>query len=153
MTKFTQPGEFGLSAEADVRLSKTTRRKEDFLRPARATPGQYLERVILTRDIFGDDLRFIGIAVDEDDDVSAVVAQPFISGDAPSYKKITAWMAEFGFAEVERGNFFRRSDGIAVFDPWPRNFVELGDELLAIDLVVLHARGAVLAYEEKYCRD
>ena len=151
--KLTHPGTFGLYVEADVRLAKQTPQSKDFVRQARATPGQYLERVILTRDVFGDDLRFVGIAVDENDDIGAVVAQPFIRGDAPSYERITDWLGEFGFAEVEYGNFYRRSDRIAVFDPWPRNFVELGQELLPIDLVVVHARGAVLAYEEKYGRD
>jgi hypothetical protein len=151
--KFTHPGTFGLYAEAATRRFDSAREPERFLRPARATPAQYLERIVLTRDIFGDDLRFVGVAVDDADDLSAVTTQPFLRGDAPSYEVICAFFADFGFCEVDHGNFYRREDAIAVFDPWPRNFIKLGGDLLPIDIVPIHARGVVREYQERNYRE
>ena len=105
----------------------------------------------MTRDIFGEDFRFIGLAFDDDGKARAVTTQPFLRGDAPTYDEITRFLGEFGFREVERGNFFRKEDDTAVVDPWERNFAKIGDQLLPFDIIPLHARGPLRKYERRNC--
>src|SRR5690606_12622472 len=48
----------------------------------RATPSEYLERLLLQNQVFGDDIRLEGVVIDGSD-VRIVTSQPFLVGDYP----------------------------------------------------------------------
>ena len=91
------------------------------LRPA--TPLEYLDRLALHNELFGDDVEFLGL-VRWKSGWSMVISQIFLRGSKPSIPQIAAYLADHGFRKLEGENaYFRATDGIAVFDAHARNYV------------------------------
>lgn len=91
------------------------------LRPA--TPLEYLDRLALQNDLFGDSIEFLGF-VKQRVGWSLVTSQAFLTGEKPAIDQIAAMMASYGFRRLDGENaYFRASDRLAVFDAHARNFV------------------------------
>lgn len=79
--KLTKPNCFGLTVAAEWFLDDE--RDEADLKPAMcgATPLEYLERLLLQNEVFGDEIELLGI-VDKRQALHVVTAQPTIVGGA-----------------------------------------------------------------------
>ena len=94
-----------------------------------ATPLEYLDRLLLANDIFGDDIALLGV-LDAGSGMQVVTSQPTILGDPPEPEDIAAFMTALGFEVlpplVVRNSgalsFLRERDGIAAFDCHAGNF-------------------------------
>jgi hypothetical protein len=115
-----------------------------------ATPSEYLERQALQNEVFASDFRLEGINVSQkpsmiigepDGQPSFVVSQGFIEATTethpiPSEKQIAEFLEQHGFASVP-GSYFgwiRHSDGVAVVDAKPDNFILSPEGIVPIDL-------------------
>jgi len=116
-----------------------------------APPLEYLERLLLQNQLFGDDLKLEGVA-EEPGGVSIVTSQPVLVGIAPSPAEITAFMQQLWFqplAGLQLGHpgalaFHRDLDEVAVFDAHVANFVkDTAGTVLPIDLILVRADGAL----------
>jgi Serine/Threonine/Tyrosine Kinase found in polyvalent proteins len=121
--KITYPAQYGLR----MRLMRPPTRLPDQLsdiiglRPA--TPLEYLDRLALHNELFGDDMEFLGL-VRQRGGLSMVTSQIFLRGEKPAIPQIEAFMAENGFRRLRGENaYFRAADHLAVFDAHARNFV------------------------------
>ncbi len=112
-----------------------------------ALPLEYLERLLLQNSIFGDDVRFEGIAR-EDGKLAIVTSQRTILGEGVNGEEMTAFMGKLWFAPLHGLSlgrpgalaFYRDLDEDEAFDAHPGNFVKDGDGVvLPIDLVLLGA--------------
>ena len=104
------------------------------LRPA--TPLEYLDRLALSTEIFGDDQRVIG-TVGAGLACQLVTEQPRLVGTRPTREEIDAYMDALGFRWVAHAKaYFRLSDGIGVFDVHGGNFLkgETG-QIFAFDVI------------------
>lgn len=91
------------------------------LRPA--TPLEYLDRLALYNELFGDDVEFIGL-VRQRGGLSLVISQIFLTGGKPSIPQIASFMSGQGFRKLGDVNaYYRAEDRLAVFDAHARNFV------------------------------
>lgn len=104
-----------------------------------ATPLQYLERLAAVKEVFGDDLLFVGV----DEGRQIVTSQPDIVGEIPTMSMLVSWMEAQGFEEVPNvqvgaydAKAYRRAN-VWLFDVRPMNFVERGGFLFPIDVIVV----------------
>ena len=109
-----------------------------------ATPRQYLERLDLANQVFGDDIRFVGVDVGPTPHSCRIrTTQPHVPGNAPNQSTLEEWLVALGFERQQHlqiGAYdslcFRR-ESLWLFDVRPMNFVEItSGELFAIDVIV-----------------
>jgi hypothetical protein len=112
-----------------------------------ALPLEYLERLLLHNQLFGDDIRFEGVAVEENKTV-IITSQPVLIGEPASPEEITESLAKIWFKPLRNLHlgrpgalaYYRDLDEVAAFDAHPGNFVKDGQGiLLPIDLILLRA--------------
>lgn len=102
-------------------------------------PLEYLERLILHNEHFGDDVRLEGYL--DLPRPRVVISQPDIVGAPASADKMTTQMADLGFRELpgisigRTGSisFYQPDERIAVFDAHPGNFITSQGLCLPID--------------------
>jgi hypothetical protein len=121
--KVTHPNRFGWSASVPG---------------AGASAAEYLRR------IFGDQIRLIGVAYEEEQ-MEVITSQPWISVNPtdpkPSEKEIAAYLESFGFfptsSNPDAPLFYSPSTGLIVADAHDQNILrdEAGD-LAAIDVII-----------------
>lgn len=117
-----------------------------------ASPLEYLERIVLFNELFGDDIRVVGFIAEPEPAI--VTTQPVIRGRDASPMEITAFMATLGFAPLEevivgRGDsasYFRAADGVAAFDAHGENVIAGQDGVAPIDLFVIRANDDLHAF-------
>lgn len=109
-----------------------------------ATPVEYLKRLAWQNHIFGDDIRIIGVAY-EDEQMEVVTSQPWISAHEirpnPFKEEIDAYMKSFGFApaslNLDTPLYFSKIHGLLAADAHDRNILrDQEGNLSAIDLVI-----------------
>ena len=111
-----------------------------------ATPLEYLDRLMLANDLFGDDIQLLGV-LDAGTGMQVVTSQPTIHGEPPQPDEIAEFMVALGFAMlppvVVRNSgalsFLRESDGIAAFDCHVGNFFLSAGQILPIDVILVRA--------------
>ena len=150
--KLTKPNCFGLTVGAEWFIAEEC--EEADLKPALrgAMPPEYLERLSLQNEVFGDAIELLGI-VDKRQAMHVVTAQPVIRGEATSFGEIAFFMEELGFlqlGEVSVGregalSFLRPDDGIAAFDCHPANFLSNGAHVFPIDALLVRADEQLLS--------
>lgn len=109
-----------------------------------ASPLEYVERLALQNELFGDDIRIEGVAFDEAQ-LEVVTTQPWIVASplrpSPAQVEIDAYFSSLGFRKVELVPdvplYLHRELGILVADAHDRNILrhEAG-ALVPIDLVI-----------------
>lgn len=124
--KFTYPGQFGRTAfYCSGGLGNTD-----------APPFEYLTRLALHNDVFGDDVLFEALIEDHSGRPVSVISQTFIEGDHPSQADIDAYMTAEDFIKTRSGDWYRAADDLAVFDAHPGNYIRTPDgDVVPIDLV------------------
>ena len=140
--KATYPGQYGFTVIAGPVYPGL----------AAATPAEYLTRLHIGNEAFGDDWRLEGAGL-ENGKLVVFTSQPTVVGEAAAPTDIIAFMERRrlmllnGFALGHPGalSFYRHLDQLAAFDAHPANVLK--DEagvILPIDLILVHA-GNVLA--------
>ena len=124
------------------------------LRPG--TPSEYLQRLALHNQVFGDDYRYEGIVSKGDGKFDLVVSQPVIkadsSGPKPTAAEIERYFVARGFEPVagqEGKTYYRASDNLAVFDAHEGNLIRTAGGVLPIDVVPVHPDDRLLAALER----
>ena len=142
--KATCAGSFGFSVinnEATAWQSELTR----------GLPLEYLERLLVANQLFGDDILLEAVS-EEENGLVIVSSQPTLIGEPVSGDEITDFMGRLWFKLVpglSLGNpgslaFYRDLDEIAVFDAHPANFVkDVNGVVLPIDLILVRADEAL----------
>ena len=136
---------FGLTAGTDFRIGKRTQKYLAVPFARQATPLEYLERIVLFNEVFGDDIRFAGVIAGPEPAI--VTTQPVIRGRDAFPAEIVSFMAELGFAPLEdvvvgrrdSASFFRAADGVAAFDAHGENVLAGETGIAPIDLFVIRA--------------
>jgi hypothetical protein len=138
--KLTHSGEFGRFPEIDYTLDKQTQNwcQQVLLRVG--TPGEYLERMLLSRDLFGDDVNLEGVAKNGDH-ACVLISQAHIIGKAPRTSEVTVFMRKAGFLPAPDFAWYKPDTGIGAFDAQVRNFLRAGKEIIPIDLILTPTTG------------
>ncbi len=127
--KATYPNRFGHSMSAEGAL---------------ATPAEYLKRLGWHNRLFGDEIKIIGVAY-EDDQLEIVISQPWINAHPrnpnPSQDEITAYFERFGFVHVplnpDAPLYYHFGFRLLVGDAHDRNVIrDENNKLAAIDVVI-----------------
>ena len=116
-----------------------------------ATPCEYLDRLLLANELFGDDIQLLGV-LDAGAGMQVVTSQPTIRGEPPEPEQIAEFMQALGFAMlppvVVRNSgalaFLRERDGIAAFDCHAGNFFVSAGQVLPIDVILVRVGEALL---------
>jgi hypothetical protein len=141
--KRTWPGTFGFIPKPDANLRWM---------PSPATPGEYLVRMALQNEIFGDSIRLEGAMVvpgpamivgAPPEGLSLVISQPWLDAmDAtqphPTDAQVADYLKSRGFSPLA-GSFFGwqvEDSGIIVLDAKCDNFITTADGILPIDLQI-----------------
>lgn len=126
--KATHPNRFGHSARGDG---------------TPATPLEYLRRLGWHNLLFGDDVRILGVILDEGN-IEIVTSQPWIVADPTHFTtldEIDAYFAGLEFVRVELTPdvplYFRRKPAVVIADAHQQNVLTTEDgHLVPIDVVV-----------------
>ncbi|SKB08724.1 hypothetical protein SAMN02745166_05008 [Prosthecobacter debontii] len=131
--KVTHPGTAGLSLQA------VPGREGPMVMQEKGRLEDYLKRLILTNIVFKDDLRFEGVIPGALP--SIVISQPVLNGPHPLPRDINAFLGQLGFERVDTRMWYRSSDGLALGDTSPNNFVILDDGrgIVPIDISIRFA--------------
>ena len=112
-----------------------------------ATPFEYLERLQLQNQLFTDDIRLVGVALERGQAV-IVTSQEAIRGTEVKAEEIETFMRKLWFqplTSLSLGRpgalaFYRDLDEVAAFDAHPGNFVKDDNGVvLPIDLILVRA--------------
>ena len=144
--------QFGLTVGTNFHIGKRTQKYLALPFVRQATPVEYLERVILFNDIFGDDLRFVGVIGEPEPAI--VTTQPVIRGRDATPAEAEQFMVALGFAPLagivvgrrDSASFFRASDGVAAFDAHGENILTGAGGVAPIDLFVVRAGEDLAAF-------
>ena len=149
--RLTLHGTFGVLLRAGMRIDKATQAYLTFLHLTTAPPTEYLRRLTLQNDVFGNVFEFIGIH-DGTDGPAIVTSHPYIAGGPATDAEITEFMEALAFRRVPEEHvkndtmnaftWYRAADAILVTDAAPRNFKKTSDgHIIPIDLVAQHWPG------------
>lgn len=140
--KTTHPGKSGVGAE--FHYSDLPPFSIHSLSARELLPSEYLDRLILHNEEFGDDIRLEGYITG--DLPSLLISQPDISGTPATRGQMEQQMRNFGYLilpEIYLGkpnsiSFYQPIRRIAFFDAHPGNFFCFGDVTLPIDGIIMH---------------
>jgi hypothetical protein len=118
-----------------------------------ATPLQYLKRLRLQNNFWGDDIRLEGIQI-QTPGARIISTQPDVQGEAPALDFLQEYLCgEFGFRKLKiapMGYYKSQSylmGRFAMFDVHPANFVQVSPEIiLPIDVIMMEFGGDELAF-------
>ena len=105
---------------------------------------EYLARLLLCNEVFGDDIRLEQVVVDDKTNVRVVTSQPLIVGTQPAEAEVHSYLYSIGFEPAEAVNgipmtndWYREKDGMMAFDAHGGNFIQtLQSHVLPIDIYV-----------------
>ena len=138
--------EGGLTIDSEFRIGKRTQRWLGVPFVREATPLEYLERLVLFNEVFGDDIRLEGVIADAEQPC-LVTSQPVIRGRETTHAEIAGFLRQLGFRPVpgvvagrhDSASFYRADDRVAVFDAHGENFLTDGRYVAPIDLLIVRA--------------
>lgn len=109
-----------------------------------ATPSEYLERLRLANEKFGDAIRFLGV-LERADGWSLVTSQPNVPGGPPTAREVEQFFRANGFRQVNEKTWFRAADRLLVGDAHVANLkrTKAGD-IVPFDLLLCEAGGPLL---------
>lgn len=111
-----------------------------------ATPLEYLTRLLLCNQAFGDDLRLEQVLLDEHRAVRIVTSQPIIVGTHPLEDDLHRQLYADGFEPLEAvdgvptsKDWFRLADRVLIFDAHNGNYIQTIEGLIIpIDIYAEH---------------
>ncbi len=136
--KVTLPSRTGRTVRL-VQPPPESRELHRLVRLADATPLEYLDRLALHNEAFGDDVRVLGVVRDSLGRSSIVISQAFLKGTRPRESDVLHFMQAAGFRQLAaEPAFFRASDRVAAFDAHTANFVRTSGETVPFDVITFH---------------
>ena len=152
--KVTHTGRYGWTAAMDFRYNKWTQEDEPFIGMGDATPLEYLDRLLLQNEVFGDDITLEGIAL-EAEGLAIATHQKYIFGELPDSNGMLSVMEELGYDLIpgipanseDCFSFYDRTHRIGAFDAHTGNFIQIDSgDVVPIDLVMIRADQAMHDY-------
>jgi hypothetical protein len=139
--KITHPGSFGHSP---------------FELGARASPLDYLDRLYLQNEFFGDDIKIIAVEIIKDA-VRLISSQPWIAHGLPcSADVIESYFREFGFEafpiDDREIGYYHPTREIFLRDPHPSNVLRAGGRICPIDVVIGYPGPGILDAWKRFKR-
>lgn len=114
----------------------------------KATPKEYLQRILLTNEVFQDDIQIQGITLTEDF-MDETLKTPCLvceqhwrdaedeNDPVPTIQEIETLLKNFGFEPLKRNHAWHRpQDGVLLADARPDNFVKTSNGIFPIDLLL-----------------
>ena len=116
-------------------------------REGSATAAEYLTRLRLQNQYFGDDIRLVSL-VNSEGRLRIVTSQPHVVGEAASLAEIQTWFEELCFSRLEVGGriaWYHRLENLLIADAHEGNVIKstLGP-LVPIDLNIIRPSGELL---------
>jgi hypothetical protein len=109
-----------------------------------ATPSQYLERLLLSNELYPG-LNSLEGFCEWEDRFCIVTSQPFIAGRNAAEREIAGFMQARGFTRLCEATWFRPADDLALFDVGGSNlFIDETGALVPIDVIPIVAEGPLL---------
>jgi hypothetical protein len=125
--KLTHPDRFG---KAYPRIGGQTVYQE-------ATPLEYLVRLQVCNEAFGDDMRLEQVMLDAEGAVRVITSQPSIFGIHPETEDLHRHLFEQGFEPLEAvddfpttNDWFRAADRILIFDAHSGNYIQTANGVI-----------------------
>jgi hypothetical protein len=138
--KTTHPGKFGYSADVELIHPRGWKAKPRITAGlVDASPDEYLFRLAMQNELFGDDIRVMGVARFPQG-VSVLTTQPFYEGERTEQADIDAWFESPGWSKLpdKPGAFYDVVKDLLIMDALPRNVLTLPDgNLMPFDVVIL----------------
>lgn len=138
--KATKAGKFGFGVDREmIRPKKRREPPRITVGLTDATPDEYLTRLYLQNEEFGDEIQVLGVAK-YPQGVSVLTAQPFYRGERTEQPVIDAWFSARGWTPVsgKEGGFYHPGKDLLILDALPRNVLTLEDgELMPFDVVIV----------------
>ncbi len=101
-----------------------------------ATPVEYLERIRLANEKFGDDIRFLGV-IDAPDGWRLVTSQSHLTGTAPTQHEVKQFFRWRKFRAVNEKTYYRAVDNLLVGDAHTGNLKkEKNGDLIPFDVLI-----------------
>ncbi|MCW5557861.1 MAG: hypothetical protein KIT22_08520 [Verrucomicrobiae bacterium] len=143
----------GLTIGSDYRIGKRSQRWLTLPFVREATPREYLERLALFNQVFGDDLRLEGVIADAEPPC-VVTSQPVIHGRETTAAEIAHFLTRLEFQPVpgvvagrhDSVSFYRPDDRVAVFDAHGENFLTDHGHVAPIDAFIIRVEGDLHAF-------
>lgn len=139
--KATHADRFGLHPDIDWKQDANGAYTLMDFHADRGTPAEYLERLEIAREVFGDSVRLEGIAI-VDGQMRIVTSQKAILGEHPDFQtEIIPWMAARGFQYLGTPGysyeFYNPHLNVLVMDARPANLKRSENrDLVPIDLML-----------------
>lgn len=109
-----------------------------------ATAGEYLTRLVLQNQYFGDDIHLVAL-VECAEKLRVLTSQPHVSGEHALNGEIRLWFVHLGFCRLECNGciaWYRRDDNLLVADAHEGNVIRTAEGVLfAIDLNLIQPEG------------
>ena len=148
--KLTLPGRTGRTVRL-VSPPPNTDQLHQLVRLTSATPLEYLDRLALHNELFGDDVRVLGVLCDSRNLLSIVISQVFLCGTRPTDAHVRTFMHAAGFRQLgAEPAFYRPHDRVAAFDAHTANFVRTQDETVPFDVITLRADAPLARVLERF---
>jgi hypothetical protein len=114
-----------------------------------ATAREYLTRLVLQNNHFGDDIQLVGL-VNCDGRLRVLTTQRHVAGTAASLEEIKEWFGSLNFKRVQNGSeiaWYCEKLNLLVSDAHQRNVIRTPDGyLVPIDLNILQPSGEWLTW-------
>jgi hypothetical protein len=142
--KTTHPGKFGFGVDVEMIRPKGWKAKPRItVGLADATPEEYLFRLQQQNELFGDDIRVMGVAKFPQG-FSVITTQPFYEGTRTDQNRINDWFAACGWKLIadKDGSFYEAEKDLLIMDALPRNVLTFPDgTVMPFDVVVVRPTG------------
>ena len=110
----------------------------------RATALEYLERLSVSNEVFGDDLTLHGVYRDKHGNVNIVTSQSGKPGQFVTREEIKSDMIEAGFSAIDSTSYYRAADNTLVLDLHEENAIQEDTETRFFDAMILRPTTAQL---------
>jgi hypothetical protein len=148
--KIALPGIFGYVVDEEMLLDDRTLQVRPKLKHRLSLPSEYLFRWAVLDQIFGLVTTFVGVTLDDKNQPSLVIQQPFIGSeedDVPEWDEIADLLSVHDFSQIEDVHiadpkikgavWYRQKDGVLLSDVFPRNFRRTASGVIfPIDVIV-----------------
>ena len=120
-----------------------------------ATVGEYLTRLSLQNEYFGDDIELVAL-IDCSRQLRIVISQPHVDGSAATAPEIQSWFTALRFIQLNCGGsvaWYLKQENLLVADAHEGNVLKTKDgELVPIDLNIIKPSGETFVWVSENCK-
>ena len=151
--KATKGPKFGFWPQLDPRVVSI--RLDECLGMRPATPGQYLQRLVLLDSLYSNLNCLQGFAI-LDGHFSIITSQPWYAARNATWAEIKRWLSSLGFIPVrsemydDSTRWYHPEQNLALFDVGESNVIHTEGELVPIDIIPMQPEGALLDFLQSF---